>query len=320
MRRILATALMAGLCAGGAHAQLFRRAPVVNSPPVAAPPTNLSPDAAEIWPFPEPDPRTWWTDKRPRLPEAADPLGGRRIPYHQHVAVIQNGIDPSTYRLWGLMPLQWQVLYPGEMILEVWVRPMTNVREAVVRVIVRRDGQAFVEARAGLACCEADISRRIGFDRQLPPGSAATFLRLRDEPMWRSPRMVQVAEPGAAEGLCVDGVAYDVTLAVPGRSWSLHRECDDAAIGQVADALEPTIKAALGHDPRFDVLFPHGGDFSVQRKIYQDLIAGGGSLKPSPVARLAPPGAEPAPRPEARPPATPAAPPPRPGPAPAPPR
>lgn len=303
MRWILASILMAGpllagMCAGQAHAQLIRRAPVVNNPPVATAPANLSPDAAEIWPYPEPDPKTWWTEKRPVPPEAADPLARRRIPYRQHLAVIQNGVDASTYRLWGLTPLQWEVLYPGEMILEVWVRPMTNVRQAVARVIVRRDGQAFVQARAGLACCEADIGRRIGFDAQLPPGSAAAFLALRDNPMWRTPRMVQVSEAGAAEGLCVDGVAYDLTLVVPGRSYSLHRECDAAAIGQVADAIEPTLKAALGHDPRFDVLFPRGADFSLQRRVYQDLIKSGGALKPSSTAKMAPPGAEPAPRDE----------------------
>jgi hypothetical protein len=318
MRRIATATLMACACAlaGAAQAQIFRRAPPppVNDPPVASPPADLSPQAAEIWPFPEPDPKTWWTEKRPRIPEAADPLGGRRIPYRQRLAPIHNGIDASTYRLWGLMPLQWQVLYRGEMILEVWVRPTTSVRQAVARVIVRRDGKAFVEGRAGLACCEADISRRLGFDAELPPGSAETFLRLRDAPMWKTPRMVQVNEAGAAEGLCVDGVAYDLTLVVPGRSSSLHRECDDAAVGQVADALEPVLKAALGHDRRFDVLFPHGADFSLQRKAYEDLVASGGSLKPSPTARMAPPGAEPVPREEPAPAVTPAAPEPAPAP------
>ena len=39
--------------------------------PVRAPPKDLSPTEAEVWPFPPPDPRTWWEDKRPVPPEAA---------------------------------------------------------------------------------------------------------------------------------------------------------------------------------------------------------------------------------------------------------
>lgn len=297
MRRILLLALAACACAGGAHAQLFRRV-VPNSPPVAAAPPGLAPAEADIWPYPEPDPKTWWTDNWPRIPEAADPLGGRRLPRNQRLTPIGNGIDPSTYRLWGLMPLQWEILYPGEMILEVWVRPATSVRQSVVRVIVRRDGRAFVEARAGLACCEANISRRMGFDAELPAGAAQAFLALRDLPVWQAPRMVQVSQSGDTGGLCVNGVGYDLTLLVPGRSRALHRACEAEMIGQVAPILEPTLRAALGHDPRFDVLYPGGINFEVARKAYQDLLAQGGSLKPDPSGRLQPPGAEPAPQPE----------------------
>ncbi|MDB5442585.1 MAG: hypothetical protein JWP73_961 [Phenylobacterium sp.] len=294
MRQILATALLICACAGPSHAQLFRRVP--NSPPVAAPPPNLPPGEAEIWPYPPPNPKSWWDDSWPKTPEAADPLSGRRIPYRQRLTPIANGIDPSTYRLWGLMPLQWEVVYPGEMILEVWVRPANSVRQSVARVIVRRDGRAFVQGRAGLACCEAQISRRIGFDAELPPGAAQGFLGLRSHPMWSTPRLVQVDEGGGAmEAVCVNGVSYDVTLLVAGRSHSLHRACDDAAIGQTADALEPTLRAALGQEPRFDVLFAGRADFNAERKAYQDLLAHGGGLKPDPSGRAPPPGAEPAP-------------------------
>lgn len=287
MRRILLAALIASACAGLGHAQGVRRAP-------AGPP----PAEADTWPFPPPDPQTWWDDKRPNAPEAADPLGGRRLPRGRALAPVDNGVDPSTYRLWGLMPLQWQVLRDGEMILEVWVRPANSVRQSVSRVIVRQDGRAFVEGRAGLACCEADIGRRMGFDAELPAGSAQTFLALRNHPMWSAPRLVQVRESGASEGVCVDGVSYDLTLLVPGRSRSLHRACDSAAIGQVADALEPALRAALGHDPRFDVLFRGGANFSLDRSSYQELLAGGGALRPDPGGRAQPPGAEPAPQAE----------------------
>jgi hypothetical protein len=199
------------------------------------------------------------------------------------------------------MPLQWQVLHPGEMVLEVWVRPATSVRQSVVRVTVRRDGRAFVQGRAGLACCEAQITRRIGFDAELPAGAAERFLALRDHPMWAAPRLVLVKETGAAEGVCVNGVGYDLTLLVAGRSRTLHRACDAAAVGQVADALEPTLRAALGQDPRFDVLYRGGVDFSLDRQAYRDLIGQGGSLRPDPAGRAQPPGAEPAPAQEAAP-------------------
>jgi hypothetical protein len=311
VRRILLAALMVSFCAGASHAQV-RRAPV-NDPPVAPPPPGLTPAEADIWPYPEPDPKTWWTETRLRVPEAADPLGGRRLPRGDRLPGIDNGIDASTYRLWGLMPLQWQILYPGEMILEVWVRPATSVRQSVVRIVVRRDGRAFVQARAGLACCEAGISRRVGFDAELPAGSAQTFLALRNHPMWQAPRLVRVSQSGNAEGVCVNGVGYDLTLVLPRHSRSLHRACEDEEIGQVADALEPALRAALGHEPRFDVLYPGGVDFHLDRKAYQDLVAGGGSLRPDPNARPEPPGAEPKPQPEAATPPAAAAPAPQPG-------
>jgi hypothetical protein len=267
--------------------------------PVRAPPKDLPPGAAEVWPFPPPDPGAWWDEERPVAPEAADPLGGRRAGGRERRIPVDSGVDPSTYRLWGLTPLQWQLVRGEEMILEVWVRPARSVRQSVVRVTVRRDGRAFVQARAGLACCEAGIARRMGFDAELPPGRAPAFQALKANPLWAAPRDVKVSEgPNIAEGICVDGTAYDLTLMVAGRARSVRRACDSAAIGQAADALEPALRAALGHDPRFDVIYPGGFDLTAARAAYKDLVAHGGALKADPKARAQPPGVEPAPNAE----------------------
>jgi hypothetical protein len=287
--RFLLVVLVAAAMAAPAQAQFFARR--VPSGPVPPPPEGTPEHEAAIWPFPPPDPKTWWDDNWPKPPEAADPLGGRRLYRGEQLPVI----DASTYRLWGLMPLQWQMVRGDEMILEVWVRPARSVRQTVARVTVRRDGEVFVNARAGLACCEAGIARRIGFDRQLPAGSAERFRALRSHPMWNAPREVRVDEGGGAEAVCVDGTSYDLTLLVPGRSRSLRRACDSAEIGEVADALEPVLQAAMGHDPRFDVIFPGGVSYASARGAYQDLIASGGRLKPDPNARPQPPGYEAAP-------------------------
>ena len=285
--RIAILILAAAALAGPAQAQFFARP---KPAPAAPAPRDLT------WPFPPADPQTWWDEPRPRAEEAADPLGGRKLPRGRRLPAIDNGVDAATYRLWGLMPLQWQVLRGDEMILEVWVRPARSVRQSVVRITVRRDGKAFVQARAGLACCEADIARRMGFDAELPAGQAQLFEGLKSNPLWAAPRAVKVSEgPEIAEEVCVDGTAYDLTLVVPGRSRSIRRACDDAAIGQAADVLEPVLRAALGHDPRFDVIFPGGFDFSAARTAYRDLIAHGGVLKPDPQARPQPPGVTPAP-------------------------
>lgn len=287
--------LLAVALATPASAQLFRRAPPGQAP-VAAPPANLPPSEAEIWPFPPPDPKAWWEDKRPKAPEAADPLGGRRLARGERTVAIDNGVDAITYRLWGLPPLQWQVLRGDEMILELWVRPSQSVRQSVVRVTVRRDGQAFVQARAGLACCEPGIARRIGFDAELRAGSADPFLALRRHPMWATPREVRVMEGGgASETVCVEGTSYDLTLVTPGRSTHLRRACDSAEIGQIADAIEPVLRAALGHEPRFDVIFPGGADFGQARRMYESVIRDGGVLKADPNARPQAPASEPPP-------------------------
>ena len=270
-------------------------------PTVIGPPPDATPAEAEIWPFPPPDPKSWWEEKRLKPDEAADPLGGRRMRRGELQAAPDNGVAPSTYRLWGLMPLQWQLVRGDEMILEVWTRPSNSVRQTVSRLTVRGDGDVFIQGRAGLACCEAVIGRRMGFDAKLPPGSASRFLALRDLPIWRSPRDVRVVEPDAADAICLEGTAYDVTLVTPGRSVTLHRACDPAEVGEAADVLEAVMGTALGHDPRFDVIFSGGANFANARGAYRELVAGGGRLKVNPDARLPPPGAEPAPLPETEP-------------------
>jgi hypothetical protein len=279
--------------AGAADAQLLGRR---HAGPVVPPPKGTPPAEAEIWPFPPPDPKAWWDDKRPAAPEASDPLGGRRQGAHERPAPTDNGIDPSTYRLWGLMPLQWQLLRGDEMILEAWVRPARSVRQSVVRITVSNDGKAFVQGRSGLACCEAGIARRMGFDDELPAAKVPAVLALRNAPMWTAPRDVRVTEgANTVEDLCVDGASYDVTLVVPGRSRSLRRACDPAAIGQIAPALEAALGAALGHDARFDAIYPGGASFAAAREAYGDLIAHGGALKADPHARAQPPDAIPVP-------------------------
>ncbi len=294
MRRLALIALLTAVAAAQAQAQIVRRGPP--SGPVAPAPPGTPPAEAEIWPFPPPDPKAWWDDKRPVPPEAADPLGDRRMLSGMRLIPVDSGVDPSTYRLWGLSPLQWQLLRGEEMVLEVWVRPARSVRQSVIRITVRRDGKAFVQARAGLACCEAGIARRIGFDAELPPGQAQAFQALKVLPLWSSPRDVRVSQgPGLADDVCVDGTDYDLTLMVPGRARSLRRSCDSAAVGQAADVLEPALRAALGHDARFDVIFPGGASFAGARDAYRDLVAHGGALKPDPHARPQPPGVPPAP-------------------------
>ncbi len=294
MRRLALIALLTAVAAAQAQAQIVRRGPP--SGPVAPAPPGTPPAEAEIWPFPPPDPKAWWDDKRPVPPEAADPLGDRRMLSGMRLIPVDSGVDPSTYRLWGLSPLQWQLLRGEEMVLEVWVRPARSVRQSVIRITVRRDGKAFVQARAGLACCEAGIARRIGFDAELPPGQAQAFQALKVLPLWSWPRDVRVSQgPGLADDVCVDGTDYDLTLMVPGRARSLRRSCDSAAVGQAADVLEPALRAALGHDARFDVIFPGGASFAGARDAYRDLVAHGGALKPDPHARPQPPGVPPAP-------------------------
>ncbi|MEW5687448.1 MAG: hypothetical protein AB1942_21230 [Pseudomonadota bacterium] len=292
---ITALTLLAVAAPAQAQIPLIIPIPGKTRPVQAGPPPDLPPAEAEIWPYPAPDPKTWWDDPRLKPTEAADPLGGRKVRRGERLATPDNGVDASTYRLWGLMPLQWQLVRGDEAILEVWTRPSNSVRQTVTRVTVRGDGRAFVQGRAGLACCEAVIGRRMGFDDILAEGAATRFRALTALPLWRSPRDVRVEEPGLADAVCLEGTAYDVTLVTPGRSTTLHRACDPAEVGEVAEVLEAVLGAALGHDPRFDVVFPRGISFAAARSAHRDLLAAGGRLKVNPDARLGPPGHEPAP-------------------------
>lgn len=186
------------------------------------------------------------------------------------------------YRLWALQPLQTQLIRRGEAVLEVWARPAQGVRQAVIRVTLRRDGKAFVQARAGLGCCEAGIGRRIAFDAELTPEKAAALRGVVDSPLWTAPRFVEAQEAdGTAGSVCVDGVSWDLTLATAGRTRHLRRACLDEETGQVAPALSAALGAALGLEPRFDVLFPRGADFTDQARRYEQLLARGGALKPA---------------------------------------
>lgn len=274
-------------------------AAAAETPPVRVEVAPADPAALQPWPYPAPDARDWWDGEWPKPAAARDPLGGRRLGRNARPAAVDNGIGPSLYRLWGLQPLQAQVLHGGEMVLEVWVRPARSVRQSVVRITVRRDGRAFVQARAGYACCEPQVARRVDIDAELEAGAAAAFLALREAALWEAPREVRVEEGGGASpAVCVDGTSYDLTLLVPGRARSLRRACDDAEIGQAAEVLEPAIRAALGRDPRFDILFPNP-DFSAAGRAYRDLIDRGGTLAAAPVGRPQAPGAEAAPMGEA---------------------
>ena len=257
------------------------------APALAQSPT-LSPPAAPAldWPWPAPDPRSWWDDKRPAPDEAADPLGGRRLGRNEQLPEVANGYEALLYRLWGLPPLQNQILRGQEMIVEVAVRPTTSARQTLMRATVRRDGKAFIQARAGLGCCEPGVARRVGFDAEAPPDAARRLLALRSDPLWSSPREVRVDEgAGAVDALCVEGTAYDLTLAVAGAVRSVRRACDPAEIGQAADVLEAVFGLALGHEPRIDVIYPGGADFGSARNAYRSLLAGGGRLKPAPQPR-----------------------------------
>jgi hypothetical protein len=248
-------------------------------------------------PWPAPDPKSWWDDLRPRPAEAADPLAGRRGGRTPALGLI-GAPEPLLYRLWGLPALQHQVLRPGEVILEVWVRPSLSVRQTVARVVVRQDGKAFVEARAGLACCTPEIGRRVGFDAELPAASAERLARLKDDPLWLAPRDVRVVEGGgASDAICVDGASYDLMLVTTDRARLARRACDAAEVGQAAEVLEAVLGAALGQEPRIDTIFPGGASYALDRAAYRQLIAGGGALEPARNGR-----ALPAPRPEDTPP------------------
>jgi hypothetical protein len=246
------------------------------------------------------DPATWWSPEVPRPPPEAEPLYNRRLGKTEQPVPIDNGVEPLLYRLWGLQPLQSQIVRGGELILEVWVRPARGVRQAVIRVTLRRDGRAFVQARAGLGCCTPEIGRRVDIDAELGAPQIAPLRTLPVDPAWSQPRAVIVDYGGGAvSALCVDGVSWDVSLVVTGQARHLRRACDDAEVGSIAAILSAAVGAAVGRDARFDALFPRGGDFSRQSQAYDSLTASGGKLvaatrsRPQPAAAPAPPEDEP---------------------------
>jgi len=243
-----------------------------------------------------PDPVAWWSPAIPRTPPEQDPFQGRRLRPGETLVPIDNGVDPLLYRLWGLQPLQSQLIKRGELVLEVWARPATGVRQAVVRVTVRRDGRAFVQARAGLGCCTPEIARRVDIDAELAASQIASLKALVANPLWGQPRSVTIDYGGGAvEAVCLDGVAWDVSLLVAGQARHLRRACDDAEVGSIAPALAAALSAVSGRDARFDAMFARGGDFSRQQKAYEALIASGGRLKPAANSRVQPPAVPTAP-------------------------
>lgn len=270
------------------QAQPAPSAPAPADPP---PPPAVADPAAPPY-----DAAGWWSAARVKPTVQADPLWGRRLRRNEQPVRIQGGVDPSLYRLWGLQPLQSRILRRNEMILEVWRRPTKDLRQVVIRLTVRGDGRAFVNARAGLLCCEPAVGRRVDIDAELPDPAASSLLALRDDDLWNAPRTVEVDYGGGSvSSLCVDGVSWDVILATPERVRQLRRACDDAEMGQIADAVGPALAAAMGRDPRFDIIFPKGANLAAERAAYAALLAGGGRLKPAPgapVEVLAPPPPE----------------------------
>jgi hypothetical protein len=185
-----------------------------------------------------PDPVAWWSPEVPRPSSDVDPLYGRRLGRHEQPVPIANGVDPLLYRLWGLQPLQNQLVRRGEMVLEVWARPARGVRQAVIRVMTRRDGRAFVQARAGLGCCTPEIDRRVDINAELASEQIPALKALVGNAIWSQPRDVTIDYgDGSVSPVCLDGVAWDITLLVAGQARHLRRACDDAEVGSIADAL-----------------------------------------------------------------------------------
>jgi hypothetical protein len=268
------TGLIAGLALAAAQ-----QAPL-------APDPNLPP--------PPPDPAAWWSPDVLRPSSDVDPLYGRRLGRNEQPVPIANGVDPLLYRLWGLQPLQNQLVRRGEMVLEVWARPARGVRQAVIRVTSRRDGRAFVQARAGLGCCTPQIDRRVDINAELASEQISALKALVQNAMWIQPRDVTLDYgDGSISPVCLDGVAWDITLLVAGQARHLRRACDDAEVGSIADALTLALGAAVGRDTRFDAVFPRGADVSRQKTAYEQLIASGGRLKPAANARPQPPAVPP---------------------------
>ncbi|HEX6860840.1 MAG TPA: hypothetical protein VF138_11655 [Caulobacteraceae bacterium] len=277
-RTFLAVLLASAIAAPAADAQVITGEQQVT---VAVNPAALPP----------PDPQAWWTDKWPAKPDAANPLR-RRIRRGEHPPAenIQNGVQPLLYRLWRLPPLQDQLVRRGEAVVEMWARPAETVRQAVVRVTLRGDGRAFVQGRAGLGCCEPEIERLMWFDEELSVDRAAAVRAVINDPLWNQPGWAEVVEDGmTVDPLCVNGVAYDVSLVLPNGARSLHRACSGEQVGSIAPVLTALLSAALGYDQRFDVVFPRGvGAFAADRADYEALLARGGQLQPARNDRVQP--------------------------------
>ena len=288
MRRTFAAFLLAALIAGPAAAQILHQQPVTVSSPTA--------------PIPGPDPQGWWTDKWPAKPEATNPLGNRRLRRGERPPAqnIPNGVPPLLYRLWDLAPLQDQLVRGDEAIVEMWARPSETVRQAVVRVTFRGDGRAFVQGRAGFGCCEPRISRFVEFDQELSPDRAAAVRATIQDPAWGQPPIAEIfeADGSTVSQVCVNGVSYDANLVVANAARTLHRACSGEQVGSIAPILTAVLTAALGYDPRFDVVFPRGADFSQDRRDYEALISRGGGLRPAPGTHGQPPALVPQAPPE----------------------
>ena len=258
MKRIVLSALALLLAATAAQAQ----APVPAAPAPAV------------------DPEAWW-DAKERAPEAReDPLANRRWNRRDREVLrgFSNGVDASLYRLWGLPPLQGLVVRRGEAVFEAWYRPTSSTRQAVVRVVLRSDGRAFVQARAGRGCCSPEVTRRVDLNEELKGEAVAAFRRLKDDPLWRQPKHVEVSEgDGVVSSICVNGASYDLTLVDDRKATHLRRYCDPVEIGSVATALKAIVGAAQGRDPRFDAVFERE-DFDDYARAYADLKAGGGGV------------------------------------------
>ncbi|HEX8569646.1 MAG TPA: hypothetical protein VF699_06955 [Caulobacteraceae bacterium] len=269
MFRSLACGLIGlSLLAPPASAQIFGRRQPPPPPPSSAVPAAIPPEE-------------WWANEEVVQEARFDPLANRR--WTQNDARVRakfdNGVDASLYRLWGLQPLQVLSLRRGEAVFETWYRPTDSSRQAVVRVIVRSDGRAFVQARAGRGCCAPDITRRVDINEELGPETRKAFLALMESPVWRQPRHVVISEGGdTVDPLCVAGASYDLTMVDIRRAVHLRRSCDPAEVGSVAEAAQTIIRAAMGRDARFDAVFAKER-FDRYQQAYRDLVATGGSVK-----------------------------------------
>lgn len=192
---------------------------------------------------------------------------------------FSNGVDASLYRLWGLQPLQSIALRRSEAVYELWFRPTDSTRQAVIRVILRADGEGFVQARAGRGCCSPEISRRVDINAQLTPEARRGLLRLREDPTWSQPRNVVVSEgEGVVSSVCVDGASYDLTLLDDRRAVHLRRSCDPSEIGSAATLIQAIVGAARGHDPRFDAVFAEQ-PLARYAQSYAQLLEVGGRIR-----------------------------------------